>query len=194
MGTDSAAVHSVGISLVNLIFTAAVAIGQATIPLISEYVEERDTARIRRGIRAGTWLALAVVGFIGTAVIVCSAWAVPLFTSDPEVRPQITELLPWVLAVVVTDAAQAVVGFGLIGLKRTVPSFVTTVVCYGVLAAVAAPLATAGGLTALWAALALANFLQTAGKAYAFHRHSAYRPPTPRYAVALPRVGKRKTR
>ena len=166
--------HSVGISLVNLIFTAAVAIGQATIPVISEYAEERDTARIRRGIRAGTWLALAVVGSIGTAVIVCSAWVVPLFTSDPEVRPQITELLPWVLAVVVTDAAQAVVGFGLIGLKRTVPSFVTTAVCYGVLAAVAAPLATAGGLTALWAALALANFLQTAGKAYAFHRHSGY--------------------
>ena len=174
IGTDSAAVHSVGISLVNLIFTAAVAIGQATIPVISEYAEERDTARIRRGIRAGTWLALAVVGFIGTAVIVCSAWVVPLFTSDPEVRPQITELLPWVLAVVVTDAAQAVVGFGLIGLKRTVPSFVTTAVCYGVLAAAAAPLATAGGLTALWAALALANFLQTAGKAYAFHRHSGY--------------------
>ncbi|MFC9961047.1 MATE family efflux transporter [Streptomyces nigra] len=194
MGTDSAAVHSVGISLVSLIFTAAVAIGQATIPLISEYAEERDTARIRRGIRAGTWLALAVVGFIGTAVIVCSAWVVPLFTSDPEVRPQITELLPWVLAVVVTDAAQAVVGFGLIGLKRTAPSFVTTAVCYGVLAAVAAPLATAGGLTALWAALALANSLQTAGKAYAFHRHSAYRPPAPRYAVEQPRVGKRKTR
>ncbi|MGW1394723.1 MATE family efflux transporter [Streptomyces nigra] len=150
------------------------AIGQATIPLISEYAEERDTARIRRGIRAGTWLALAVVGSIGTVVIVCSAWVVPLFTSDPEVRPQITELLPWVLAVVVTDAAQAVVGFGLIGLKRTVPSFVTTAVCYGVLAAVAAPLATAGGLTALWAALALANSLQTAGKAYAFHRHSGY--------------------
>ncbi|KAB2975001.1 MATE family efflux transporter [Streptomyces sp. SS1-1] len=174
IGTDSAAVHSVGISLVNLIFTAAVAVGQATIPLVSAFAEERDSANIRRSVRAGTWLALAVVGCVGTALIVFSTWAVPLFTGDAALRPQITDLLPWVLAVVVTDAAQAVVGFGLIGLKRTVPSLVTTAVCYGVLAAVAAPIATAGGLTALWAALALANFLQTAGKAYSFHRHSGY--------------------
>ncbi|MEU6545266.1 MATE family efflux transporter [Streptomyces sp. NPDC046859] len=179
IGSDSAAVHSVGISLVNLIFTAAVAVGQATIPLVSAYAAERDSANIRRSVRAGTWLALAVVGCIGTAVIVFSAWVVPLFTGDAGVRQQIRDLLPWVLAVVVTDAAQAVVGFGLIGLKRTVPSFVTTAVCYGVLAAAAEPLATAGGLTALWAALALANFLQTAGKAYSFHRHSRY-DSTPR--------------
>ncbi|MEU6529850.1 MATE family efflux transporter [Streptomyces sp. NPDC046928] len=172
IGTDCAAVHSVGISLVNLIFTAAVAIGQATIPLVSGYAEERDSVNIRRSVRAGTWLALAVVGCIGTAVIVLSAWVVPLFTGDAALRPQITDLLPWVLAVVVTDAAQAVVGFGLIGLKRTGPSFVTTAVCYGVLAAAAAPIATAGGLSALWAALALANFFQAAGKAYSFHRHS----------------------
>ncbi|MFJ3289383.1 MATE family efflux transporter [Streptomyces sp. NPDC086669] len=182
IGTDGAAAHSVGISLVNLIFTAAVAVGQATVPLVSTYAEERDGANIRRSVRAGTWLALAVVGCIGTAVIVFSAWVVPLFTGDAAVRPRITDLLPWVLAVVVTDAAQAVVGFGLIGLKRTVPSFVTTAVCYGVLAAVAAPLAAAGGLTALWAALALANFLQAAGKAYSFHRHSAY-VGTPRGAA-----------
>ncbi|MGW6908919.1 MATE family efflux transporter [Streptomyces sp. NPDC054940] len=174
IGTDGAAVHSVGISLVNLIFTAAVAVGQATIPLVSEHAEKHDTARIRRSVRAGTWLALAVVGFIASVMVLLGPWIVPLFTGDAEVRPQITDLLPLVLAVVVTDALQAVVGFGLIGLKRTVPSFVSTSICYGVLAAVAAPIATAGGVAALWTALALANFLQAVGKAYSFHRHSAF--------------------
>ncbi|MDF3142182.1 MULTISPECIES: MATE family efflux transporter [unclassified Streptomyces] len=174
IGTDSAAVHSVGISLVNLIFTAAVAVGQATIPLVSEYAEKYDSASIRRCVRTGTWLALAAVGLIATAVIVLSPWVVAPFTKDAVVRPQITELLPLVLAVVVTDALQAVVGFGLIGLKRTVPSFVSTLICYGALAAVAAPVAAAGGLAALWTALALANFLQAVSKAYSFHRHSTF--------------------
>ncbi|MGC4998221.1 MATE family efflux transporter [Streptomyces sp. DT195] len=173
-GTDGAAVHSVGITLVNLVFTAAVAVGQATIPLISDHAEQRDSASVRRGVRAGTGLALAVTGSIAGALIVLSPWVVPLFTADTQVRPRITDLLPLVLAVVVTDALQAVVGFGLIGLKRTVPSFVSTFLCYGVLAAVAAPVAAAGGLSALWTALALANFLQAVGKAYSFRRHSAF--------------------
>ncbi|MFD8259593.1 MATE family efflux transporter [Streptomyces griseoluteus] len=174
IGTDSAAAHSVGISLVNLIFTAAVAVGQATIPVVSDYAEKHESTSVRRSVRAGTWLALTVVGLIAAAVIVLNPWVVPLFTTDAEVRSQITDLLPLVLAVVVTDALQAVVGFGLIGLKRTVPSFVATFVCYGVLASVANPVATAGGLAALWTALALANFLQAVCKAYSFHRHSTF--------------------
>ncbi|MGW6603500.1 MATE family efflux transporter [Streptomyces sp. NPDC055036] len=174
IGTDGTAVHSIGISLVNLIFTAAVAVGQATIPLISDYATKHDSARIRRSVRAGTWLALSVVGFIAASLIVFSSWVVPLFTQDVDVRPQITGLLPLVLAVVVTDALQAVVGFGLIGLKRTMPSFVSTFICYGVLATVAAPIAAAGGLAALWTALALANLLQAVGKAYSFYRHSTF--------------------
>ncbi|MET7297226.1 MATE family efflux transporter [Streptomyces griseoloalbus] len=174
IGTDSTAVHSIGISLVNLIFTAAVAVGQATIPLISDYARTYDGTGIRRSVRAGTWLALSVVGLIAASVIVLSSWVVPLFTQDVDVRPQVTDLLPLVLAVVLTDALQAVVGFGLIGLKRTVPSFVATSVCYGVLAAVAVPVATSGGLAALWTALALANLLQATSKAYSFYRHSTF--------------------
>lgn len=174
VGTESAAVHSVGISLVNLIFTAAVAVGQATIPVVSDSAEKRESARVRRSVRAGTWLALGVVGLITAVVIAFDPWVVPLFTTDAEVRAQITDLLPLVLAVVVTDALQAVVGFGLIGLKRTMPSFVATFVCYGALAAVAAPVTAAGGLGALWTALALANLAQAVAKAHSFRRHSAF--------------------
>ena len=154
--------------------TSAANAGALTIPLISDYATKHDSARIRRSVRAGTWLALVVVVFIAVTVIILSSWVVPLFTRDVDVRPQITDLLPLVLAVVVTDALQAVVGFGLIGLKRTVTSFVSTFICYGILAAVAAPVAAAGGLAALWTALALANLLQAASKAYSFYRHSAF--------------------
>ncbi|MFJ8629396.1 MATE family efflux transporter [Streptomyces sp. NPDC093568] len=174
IGTDSAAVHSVGIALVNLMFTAAVAVGQATVPVVADQAERYDRSGARRSVVAGTWLALAAVGLIAAVLMALGPWVVPLFTADAEVRPQITDLLPLVLAVVVTDALQAVVGFGLIGLKRTVPSFVSTFVCYGVLALVAAPVAASGGLVALWAALAVANFCQAAGKAYSFRRHSAF--------------------
>ncbi|MDU0303497.1 MATE family efflux transporter [Streptomyces sp. PAL114] len=177
VGTDSAAVHSVGISLVNLIFTAAVAVGQATVPLVSGYATEHDRRGVRRSVRAGTGIALAVVGFLAVAVVVLGSLVVPLFTQDVGLRPQISRLLPLVVAVVVTDALQAVVGFGLIGLRRTVPSFVSTLVWYGVLAVVAAPVATAGGLSALWTALALANVLQAVSKARAFRRHSAFTEP-----------------
>ncbi|MFH9431886.1 MATE family efflux transporter [Streptomyces sp. NPDC017615] len=187
IGTDSAAVHSVGITLVNLVFTAAVAVGQATVPLVAGQAERRDSAGVRRGVRAGTGLALAVTGATAGALVVLSPWVVPLFTSDTEVRPRIAALLPLVLAVVVTDALQAVVGFGLIGLRRTVPSFVWTLLCYGVLAAVAAPVAAAGGLVALWTALALANFLQAVGKAYSFQRHSAFTEDGAAPAGAAPR-------
>ncbi|MFJ6841072.1 MATE family efflux transporter [Streptomyces griseoluteus] len=174
LGTDSAAVHSVGISLVDLLFTAAVAVGQATVLVISDHATRHDSERVRRSVRVGTWLALVVVVFTAATVIVLRSWVVPLFTQDADVRLQITDLLPLVLAVVVTDALQAVVGFGLIGLKRTVPSFVSTFVCYGVLAAIAVPVAATGGLAVLWAALALANFCQAMSKAYSFYRHSTF--------------------
>jgi MATE family multidrug resistance protein len=49
-----------------------VAVGQATISLISDYATKHDSARIRRSVRAGTGLALAVVVFIATTVIVLS--------------------------------------------------------------------------------------------------------------------------
>lgn len=94
-------------------------------------------------------------GSSGAMVILFSSWVVPIFTQDVDVRPQITGLLPLVLTVVVTDALQAVLGFGL---KRTVPSFVSTLVC-----------------AALWTALALANLLQAVSKAYSFHRHPRIR-------------------
>lgn len=172
LGTQSAAVHSIALSLANLIFTAAVAVGQATVPVVTTYAEHRDTVAIRRGVRSGTWLALTAVGCLALVVFALGPWTAALFTDDSEVRRQLLALLPLLLAVVLTDAWQAVVGFGLIGLRSTVPSFVVMLLCYGVLAALAVPLATTGGLSALWTALAFANLLQALYKAYSLHRLS----------------------
>jgi MATE family multidrug resistance protein len=66
-----------------------------------------------------------------------------------------------------------VAGFGLVGLKRTVPSLVSTAVWFGVLAALAVPVADTAGLAGLWTALACANLLQAVTKFVSFRRHSA---------------------
>ncbi|WP_078651450.1 MATE family efflux transporter [Streptomyces xylophagus] len=173
IGTDSAAVHSVSESLVNVVFSAAVAVGQATVPLIAGYAEERDLARIRRSVTAGFGVALCAVVVLGAVLVVLRDPVIGLFTRSPGLADQVVRLLPLVLAVVVTDALQAVAGFGLVGLKRTMPSLVSTAVWFGVLAALAVPVADAAGLTGLWTALACANLLQAVTKSVSFRRHSA---------------------
>ncbi|MFE7278171.1 MATE family efflux transporter [Streptomyces sp. NPDC057623] len=173
VGTDSAAVHSVSESLVNVMFAVAVAVGQAMVPLTAGYASAGDVAGLRRSLRAGVGLTLGAVAVLGAALLLLRHSVVPLFTSDAALRPQVVGQLPLVLLVVVTDALQAVAGFALIGLKRTTPSLVSTAVWFGALAAVAVPVAEAGGLTALWAALACANLLQAVTKSVSFRTHSA---------------------
>jgi Na+-driven multidrug efflux pump len=169
----SAAVHSVSESLVNVVFTAAVAVGQATVPLIAEFAEARDTVRIRRSVWAGIRVALCAVTVLGAVLVMLRGPLVGLFTRTPELEDQVIRLLPLILAVVVTDALQAVAGFGLVGLKRAGPSLVSTVVWFGILAALSVPVADSAGLPGLWSALACANLLQAVTKLVSFMRHSA---------------------
>ncbi|MET7689052.1 MATE family efflux transporter [Streptomyces sp. NPDC005483] len=173
ISTDSAAVHSVSESLVNVIFTAAVAVGQATVPLIAEYAEARDPVRIRRSVSAGIRVALCAVTVLGTVLLVLQGPMVGLFTKTPALENQVIGLLPLILAVVVSDALQAVTGFGLVGLKRTGPSLVSTAVWFGILAALSVPVADTTGLPGLWTALACTNLLQAVTKLVSFLRHSA---------------------
>lgn len=173
ISTGSAAVHSVSEALVNVIFTAAVAVGQATVPLIAGHAEDRDAARIRRSVWAGTQVALCAVVVLGGVLLLLRGRVVGLFTADPTVGYQVVRLLPLVLVVVVTDALQAVAGFGLVGLKRTGPSLASTAAWFGLLAVAAVPVADVAGLTGLWTALACANLLQASTKMVSFLRHSA---------------------
>ncbi|MFE2374516.1 MATE family efflux transporter [Streptomyces sp. NPDC059398] len=171
ISTDAAAVHGVSESLVNIIFTAAVAVGQSTVPLIADCAARRDLPMIRRSVGAGVRVALSAVAVLGAALFALRVPVVGLFTTDPSLSHQVRGLLPLVLAVVVADALQAVAGFALVGLRKTGPSLVSTAVWFGVLAAVAVPVADRYGLTGLWAALAGANLLQAGTKTYSFLRH-----------------------
>jgi MATE family multidrug resistance protein len=114
-----------------------------------------------------TGAALAVI----CAVVVLGD-VVPLFTDDPEVAASVAHLLALIVLVVLCDGVQAVLGFGLTGLKRTTPSFVVFAVGYGLLALAAVPVAATAGLTGLWVALAVANLVVAVGQGLAFHRQS----------------------
>jgi len=95
---------------------------------------------------------------------------VPLFSSDAALRPRMEAMLPLVVFAVDTDALQAVFGFGLLGLRRTYPSLVSTALSFGLLSLVAVPVADAGGLAALWCALGIANLTQAVSKGLSFYR------------------------
>ncbi|MFI0735921.1 MATE family efflux transporter [Streptomyces sp. NPDC021225] len=172
ISSDDAAVHSISVSLVNLMFTAAVAVGQATVPLAAKYVKTGDVPEVRRGVLAGVWVTFCAVFALGTLLVVLRDPVTSLFTKNAGLQDDVLAMLPLVLLVVVTDAFQAVFGFGLIAIKRTVPSLVTFAACYGVLALAAVPVATAGGIHALWATLAGANALLVVGQAFFFHQRS----------------------
>ncbi|WP_234440002.1 hypothetical protein [Streptomyces bicolor] len=160
-------------TLVNLIYTLAVAIGQATVPIVAGAARGADVAEARRSVVAGGGVALCGVGTLGLILVLFGHWTVPLFSDDASLQPQLEDQLPLVFAVVVTDALQAIAGFGMLGLRRTFPSLVSTAVFFGLLCLSAVPVAEAGGLTALWSALICANLLQAITKGVIFHRHSA---------------------
>ncbi|MEU0939384.1 MATE family efflux transporter [Embleya sp. NPDC005971] len=170
--TTSAAVHSVCVSLVNVLFTVAVAVGQASVPLVVGHAANRDTMATRRVVRHGAGVALCAVAILAAVLVAFHTPIVSIFTDDERLRSGVVGQLPVLLVVVVADALQAVYGFGLIGLQRTMPSFWAFACCYGLLVAAAVPLAAAGGLGALWSALACANLVLLLAQAASFHRFS----------------------
>ncbi|MDA0180036.1 MATE family efflux transporter [Solirubrobacter phytolaccae] len=173
-GVDAAAAHTVALSLANLAFAAAVAIGQAVIPRVAR---AEDRAGRRAPVVDGVKLALVTLVVVGALVAVLHAPIVGVFTSDPAVARAVTNLLPIVAVVVLADAVQAVVGFGLVGLRRASASLLGFAACYGVLAVLAVPVADAGGLEALWIALAVANGLLVVIQSTFFTRLSSNAPP-----------------
>ncbi|MYW01620.1 MATE family efflux transporter [Streptomyces sp. SID3343] len=177
--TTSAAMHSVCVSLVNVMFTAAVAVGQAGVPMIAIHAANHDAAAIRRVVRNAVAVALCAVAILATVLVALRGPVVSIFTDDPRLRSGVADRLPVVLVVVVADAVQAVCGFALIGLKRTMPSLWSFACCYGLLVVAAVPLADAGGLGALWTALACANLALVVAQAGFFLRLSATPPALP---------------
>lgn len=169
-GVDAAAAHTVALSLANLVFAAAVAVGQAVIPHVAQ---AQSRAAAREPVRAGVRVVVAAVVVAGGAVAILHGPVIGVFTDDPAVADVVVGLLPLVAVAVLADAVQAVAGFGLVGLQRASASFVAFAACYGVLAVVAVPVASAGGLDALWAAVAGANAALVLAQSALFARLSA---------------------
>ncbi|GAB2810388.1 MATE family efflux transporter [Lentzea nigeriaca] len=163
VSATAVAAHNIATGLVSLTFTAALAIGQAVVPLVSTRTEG-----VRRAVGAG--LAITIATLSAISAIIALGGVHRLFT-DPEVLAAVGHLLALIVLVVLADGVQAVLGFGLAGLKRTTPSFVIFAICYGVLALVAVPAAD-HGLTGLWVALAAANLAVAVGQGIAFRKAS----------------------
>ncbi|MGW6914373.1 MATE family efflux transporter [Kitasatospora sp. NPDC054939] len=173
IGTEDAAVHSVAVALVNLVFTAAVAVGQAVVPVVAERLKAEDLPGVRAGVGAGLAVAAGAVLLLGAVLAMARGPVLDVFSTDPQVRAGLVDLLPLLLAAVAADALQALFGFGLIGLRRTLPSMLCFAAGYGVLALAAAPAAAYGGLTALWGTLVAVNLALVAAQGWCFRRYSA---------------------
>ncbi|MEW2071351.1 MATE family efflux transporter [Streptomyces sp. NPDC007346] len=179
ISTEAAAVHSIAVSLVNLMFTAAVAVGQAVVPVVAERLKEQDLPGIRAGAVAGVVVAAGAVLALGGLLTVARGPVLSVFSTDPGVREGLMDLLPLVLAATLGDAFQALFGFGLIGVRRTLPSMLCFAACYGVLAVLAVPVATHSGLTGLWGMLAVVNLVLIAAQGWCFRRYSALAVASP---------------
>lgn len=173
---QTAAAHNIATSLVGLAFTAAVSIGQGAVPMIS--ARRTDP---RRAIRAGLLVAVVVLSIVCALIVVLDAMS--FFTGDSAVVQAATGLLPLVVLAILADGVQAVFGFGLVGMKRTTPSFVIFAACYGLLALAAVPIASRTGLNGLWTALVVANVFVAIGQGLAF-RHSSRNWSVPLPAAA----------
>ncbi|WP_244943640.1 MATE family efflux transporter [Streptomyces inhibens] len=173
ISTEAAAVHSVAVSLVNLMFTAAVAVGQAVVPVVTERLKEQDLAGVRAGAVSGLVVSAGAVLLLGGLLTVLRGPVLAVFSADPRVQDGLVDLLPLVLAATLADAFQALFGFGLIGVRRTLPSMLCFAACYGALAVLAGPVAAGGGLSALWGALAVVNLVLIVAQGWCFRRYSA---------------------
>ncbi|OOC54891.1 MULTISPECIES: MATE family efflux transporter [Nocardiopsis] len=173
IGPAEAAAHQLLVVVATFVFLAAAATGQATVPFTARAAGRGDRAGVRRSVLAGYLVAVPVVAVSATLVWAASGTVVGLFTDDPEVAALVTALLPVLCAVAVADAAQALPGMGLLGIKKARSSMHAFAVCYGLLALVAVPVAGAGGLTSLWAVYAVATAGLVVGQGLAFRRLSA---------------------
>ncbi|GAA4225809.1 MATE family multidrug resistance protein [Streptosporangium album] len=176
LGPGDGAVHTILTSLIGFIMVASIAVAQASIPVVARAAGPREA---RRAIRAALMIAVAGAS-AGAAVLVLSGDAMlALFTDDAAVADRVLVLLPLMLLSAMADACQAVMGFGLTGLKRSSASLISFAILYGLLALAAFPVATAAGLTGLWTTLIATNLLLAAAQGGNFLRHSALVRPVP---------------
>ncbi|MDP9842190.1 MATE family multidrug resistance protein [Streptosporangium lutulentum] len=172
VSTTEVAAHQVLVVMSTFVFLPAPTVGQASVPLIAIAAKSGDRPGVRRGLLAGLTVTLPVLALSGLMVWIFADTLIRLFTSDPQVHALVLTLIPVLLLSVLADGAQALPGFGLLAMTRTMPSLLTFVIGYGLLSMAAVPIATAGGLTWVWAAYAGTALLLVIGQTAGFWWYS----------------------
>jgi multidrug resistance protein, MATE family len=172
VATVEAAAHQVLVVMSTFVFLPAPTVGQASVPIIAVAAKNGDRPGVRRGLLAGLTVTLPVLTLSGLMLWVFADPLVWLFTSDPQVHTLVLALIPMLLLSVIADGAQALPGFGLLAMTRTMPSLLTFVIGYGLLAMAAVPIATVGGLAWVWAAYTGTTFLLVIGQTAGFWWYS----------------------
>jgi MATE family multidrug resistance protein len=130
--------------------------------------------RIREIVRLGrVSIPLAgtvLIKFGGLGVVTFAASATG--TRDVAAHAVLSTLTGFIMLASIS-VAQAVQGIGLTALKRSGASLIYFAVGYGVMVAVAAPVAAAWGLVGLWWLMAVTNGVLVVLQGTGFHRHSA---------------------
>lgn len=168
LGSVEAAAHGALVALLGLVFTVAVAVGQAQVGVVAARAAHGSRGEVRRAVAAGLLLATALLLVLATVLLLSWAWVPEIFTGDAEVAALISVLVPVLVVVLVADGAQAGFGFGLAGLRRTVPSLLVFTASYGLLAVASFPVVDAYGLNGLWTAMLTANLALVVGQGLVF--------------------------
>ncbi|NBE94498.1 MATE family efflux transporter [Nonomuraea sp. KC401] len=169
-GTREVAAHAVLYAMMGPLMFVSLSVAQASVPEVARARGKREV----RGV-TGTALGLAVTGLAagGALLVAFRGPLVGLFTTDPGVMTTVVALI-WLVAVMAAvDGAQAVLGFGLAGLKRSSWSLGCVAAGYGTLASAAVPVAATWGLAGLWWALIANSALLIVLQGGGFLRHSA---------------------
>ncbi|TDC99284.1 MATE family efflux transporter [Nonomuraea deserti] len=169
-GTREAAAHAVLYAIMGPLMFMSLSVAQASVP---EVARAHGVREVRSVTRAALALAVAGVAAGGSLLLAFRDPLVTLFTSDDGVRTTVLGLAWLVVVMAAVDGTQAVVAFGLAGLKRSSWSLGSVAAGYGMLTVAAVLVAATWGLAGLWWALIANSALLFVLQASGFLRHSA---------------------
>ncbi|WP_165977617.1 MATE family efflux transporter [Nonomuraea diastatica] len=169
-GTREAAAHAILYAIMGPLMFVSLSVAQASVP---EVARAHGVREVRSVTRAALTMAVIGVAVGGSLLLAFRDPLVTLFTTDDGVRTAVLGLAWLMVVMAAVDGTQAVVAFGLAGLKRSSWSLGSVAAGYGMLATAAVPVAATRGLAGLWWALIANSALLIVLQGGGFLRHSA---------------------
>lgn len=157
IGSTEAAAHGIMFEFMPLITILASSIGQVSIPIMSRQLADSPANCIRNTIARTAFVITAAMSIAVGALVLGGPYVVPLFATQTEPVELVLRTLPVLAIAIMLQGLLWIPNAGLIALKRTPVTFGNMLVCYGLLAIVAIPIADQFGLIGLWLGLMAAN-------------------------------------